>query len=54
MRLICIIFTEREFEKKYIEYEQMNIRTAKKIKATDLWRKSLTMLYETGQPMDYF
>jgi len=38
------------FEEKYIAYEQQNLPRAKTIQATDLWRKMLTMLYETGHP----
>lgn len=43
-----------EFEKNYLTYEQMaqdgKIRIFKTIKARDLWRKMVTMLYETGHP----
>ena len=38
------------FEEKYKEYEAKNIYGAKTIAAKDLWRKILTMLYETGHP----
>ena len=42
------------FEKKYEEYEKLaasgEIKLFKKIKAEDLWRKILTMLFETGHP----
>lgn len=42
------------FEKKYEEYEKMadegKIRLFKKIPANQLWRKMLTMLFETGHP----
>lgn len=38
------------FVKRYEEYEAMNLPKARKIKAQDLWRKMLTMLYETGHP----
>jgi len=42
------------FEKKYEEYERLadegKVRTFKRMKATDLWRKMLTMLFETGHP----
>lgn len=38
------------FEKKYIEYEAAGLHSARKMKAADLWRKALTMLYETGHP----
>ena len=40
----------RQFEDFYIEYEKSNMKNTKKIKAKDLWRKILTMLYETGHP----
>tara|TARA_S200000501_G_scaffold39124_1_gene32007 strand:- start:984 stop:3809 length:2826 start_codon:yes stop_codon:yes gene_type:complete len=44
----------KDFEKKYEEYEKLaasgEIRLFKKIKAEDLWRKILTMLFETGHP----
>jgi len=40
----------KEFEKKYKEYEQDESKVVKRIKAKDLWRKMLTMLYETGHP----
>jgi ribonucleoside-diphosphate reductase alpha chain len=43
-----------EFEKNYERYEQMveegKIKVFKKIKARELWRKMVTMLYETGHP----
>ena len=38
------------FEKRYIHYEHANLKRSRQIKATDLWRKMLTMLYETGHP----
>ncbi len=42
------------FAKRYAEYEQMTqegtIKPFKKIKAQDLWRKMLSMLFETGHP----
>ena len=42
------------FEERYCEYEQKadrgEIKNFKRIKATDLWRKMLGMLYETGHP----
>jgi ribonucleoside-diphosphate reductase alpha chain len=42
------------FEKRYLEYEAMTekgeIRLFKKIDATTLWRKMLSMLFETGHP----
>ena len=40
----------RAFEEKYQEYEEANIESARKHKAKDLWKKILTMLYETGHP----
>ncbi|MGE4169262.1 MAG: ribonucleoside-diphosphate reductase subunit alpha [Candidatus Margulisiibacteriota bacterium] len=40
----------KAFEAKYVEYEAANLPRAKKVKALDLWRKMLTMLYETGHP----
>ena len=42
------------FEKHYERYEKMakegTIKVSKVIKARDLWRKMITMLYETGHP----
>ena len=42
----------KQFEKKYAEYEAKadrgEIRLWKRIKAQDLWRKMITMLFETG------
>ncbi|MES2204687.1 MAG: ribonucleoside-diphosphate reductase subunit alpha [Pseudomonadota bacterium] len=42
------------FEKRYAEYEQLaekgDIKVFKKIPATNLWRKMLSMLFETGHP----
>lgn len=38
------------FEAKYVEYEEKNLPRAKTLQAVDLWRKMLTMLYETGHP----
>jgi ribonucleoside-diphosphate reductase alpha chain len=38
------------FEKKYEFYESQNLPRAKTVNALDLWRKMLTMLYETGHP----
>ena len=44
----------REFEAKYEEYEKMGkageLRLYKTMPAQDLWRKLLSMLYETGHP----
>ena len=43
-----------DFEKAYVAYEEKaargEIKPAKTIQATDLWRKMLTMLFETGHP----
>lgn len=43
-----------EFEQRYVEYEAQaesgELKNFKKIKATDLWKKMLGMLYETGHP----
>jgi ribonucleoside-diphosphate reductase alpha chain len=42
------------FEEAYVKYEQLakdgKLKTAKKIPALQLWRKILTMLFETGHP----
>jgi ribonucleoside-diphosphate reductase alpha chain len=42
------------FEKRYAEYEKMadegRIKLFKKVEATMLWRKMLSMLFETGHP----
>jgi ribonucleoside-diphosphate reductase alpha chain len=42
------------FEKRYTEYEQMvaagEIRLFRTVRALDLWRRMITMLYETGHP----
>lgn len=42
------------FEKRYLEYEKMvedgEIKLFKKIEAVQLWRKMLSMLFETGHP----
>lgn len=44
----------RAFETRYEEYEKMadegKIRLFKRIKATDLWRKMIMMVFETGHP----
>ena len=44
----------KKFETRYAEYELMarenKIRMSKTIKARDLWRKMITMLFETGHP----
>ncbi|MEJ8846734.1 ribonucleoside-diphosphate reductase subunit alpha [Variovorax rhizosphaerae] len=43
-----------EFEKAYVAYEEKaargDIKPSRTIPATDLWRKMLTMLFETGHP----
>jgi ribonucleoside-diphosphate reductase alpha chain len=42
------------FEKRYVEYERLaderKIKLFKRIEAVALWRKMLTMLFETGHP----
>jgi ribonucleoside-diphosphate reductase alpha chain len=44
----------RAFEKRYEEYERKadagEIKLYSRVRAKDLWRKMLTMLYETGHP----
>jgi len=44
----------REFEKKYIAYEAMarrgEIKNFKTLPASELWRKMLSMVFETGHP----
>jgi ribonucleoside-diphosphate reductase alpha chain len=46
--------TGQAFETRYVEYETMadegKIRNFKRVKATDLWRKMLGLLFETGHP----
>ena len=43
-----------EFEKAYVAYEEKaargEIRPSKQVQALDLWRKMLSMLFETGHP----
>ncbi|MGE4242955.1 ribonucleoside-diphosphate reductase subunit alpha, partial [Ramlibacter sp.] len=43
-----------EFEKAYVAYEEMarrgEIKPSKTVPATDMWRKMLSMLFETGHP----
>jgi len=43
-----------EFEKAYVAYEDKarrgEIRPSKTVQASDMWRKMLTMLFETGHP----
>ena len=42
------------FEKRYAEYEQLTregkLKLFKRVRAQDLWRKMLSMLFETGHP----
>ncbi len=42
------------FEQKYAEYEALHangeLKSGKTVKAVDLWRKMLSMLFETGHP----
>lgn len=44
----------KKFDEKYIEYEAMadqgKIQLSKRMKARDLWKKMITMLFETGHP----
>jgi len=44
----------RAFEEKYVEYEKKaeegTLKLHKKVEALDLWRKMLSMLFETGHP----
>ena len=44
----------KAFEKRYVEYEKLaeegKISLHKKVEATTLWRKMLSMLFETGHP----
>lgn len=44
----------KAFEERYVHYEKMvdegKIKVFKRLKAADLWRKMLTMLFETGHP----
>ena len=46
--------TGTAFEQRYLEYEAMTERGElplfKRVKAADLWRKMLSMLFETGHP----
>ena len=46
--------TGLDFEEKYTEYENLadqgKISNFKRVKAIDLWRKILSMLFETGHP----
>ncbi len=51
---ICTISMAAAFEKRYIEYEKMadegKIKLFKRVEALQLWRKMLSMLFETGHP----
>jgi ribonucleoside-diphosphate reductase alpha chain len=44
----------KEFERAYVAYEERaargDMKVSKRIKAVDLWRKMLAMLFETGHP----
>ncbi len=44
----------RDFEKRYEEYEQQaaqgELRNFKKVKTWDLWRRMISMLFDTGHP----
>ena len=44
----------RAFAEKYREYEakaeRMELKIARRVRAVDLWRRMLTMLFETGHP----
>lgn len=44
----------KKFEEHYVRYEKLGkegkLRVYKNMKARDLWRKMVTMLYETGHP----
>lgn len=44
----------KAFERRYTEYEQMcdqgQMRLYKRVQAQDIWRKMLSMLFETGHP----
>lgn len=40
----------KNFEERYAYYESKKLPRSKTIKALDLWRKMLTMLFETGHP----
>lgn len=40
----------KAFEKRYREYESMDLSSARIVSAENLWRKALTMLFETGHP----
>lgn len=40
----------KAFKEKYEYYESLQLPTSRTINAQDLWRKMLTMLFETGHP----
>jgi ribonucleoside-diphosphate reductase alpha chain len=40
----------QEFEQAYIEYEQQAVPGKKTMQAAQIWKKILTLLYETGHP----
>lgn len=44
----------RKFERRYLEYEEMAnnglITLSRRVQARDLWKKMITMLFETGHP----
>jgi ribonucleoside-diphosphate reductase alpha chain len=40
----------QEFKEKYEYYESLNLPRSRTINSFDLWRKMLTMLFETGHP----
>ncbi len=40
----------KEFDERYEYYESLNMTRCKQVRAVDLWRKMLTMLFETGHP----
>lgn len=48
----------KKFEKRYTEYERMaangEINLYKTVKAAELWRRMITMLFETGHPWMVF
>ncbi len=47
-------FTGKAFAKRYAHYEEKaargELRVTKQVRAVDLWRRMLTMLFETGHP----
>jgi ribonucleoside-diphosphate reductase alpha chain len=49
-----ITFTAKKFEEQYENYERLasegKVRLHRKVKARDLWKKMLGMLFETGHP----